>query len=55
MALLFTDMVLPLINGLFDGYNATVLAYGQVRLNTVVNASVLSTVYGVFSNMLLHS
>ena len=30
MKQLFDDCILPLVNGLFEGYNATVLAYGQV-------------------------
>ncbi|MCO5595992.1 hypothetical protein L7F22_050044 [Adiantum nelumboides] len=28
---IFDDCVLPLVDGLFNGYNATVLAYGQVK------------------------
>lgn len=29
---MFDDCVAPLVDGLFQGYNATVLAYGQVKL-----------------------
>jgi hypothetical protein len=28
---MFEECVAPLVDGLFQGYNATVLAYGQVR------------------------
>lgn len=27
---MFDECIVPLVNGLFQGYNATVLAYGQV-------------------------
>ena len=30
---MFEECVAPLIVGLFQGYNATVLAYGQVRMD----------------------
>lgn len=29
---MFEECVAPLVDGLFQGYNATVLAYGQVRM-----------------------
>lgn len=29
---MFGECVAPLVDGLFQGYNATVLAYGQVKL-----------------------
>lgn len=29
---MFEDCIAPLVDGLFQGYNATVLAYGQVNL-----------------------
>jgi hypothetical protein len=32
-AAMFDQCVAPLVDGLFQGYNATVLAYGQVCLN----------------------
>jgi len=31
-AAMFDECVAPLVDGLFQGYNATVLAYGQVRI-----------------------
>lgn len=31
-AAMFNECVAPLVDGLFQGYNATVLAYGQVRI-----------------------
>lgn len=30
---MFEECVAPLVDGLFQGYNATVLAYGQVKSN----------------------
>lgn len=30
MSVIFEECVAPLVEGLFQGYNATVLAYGQV-------------------------
>lgn len=29
---MFEECVAPLVDGLFQGYNATVLAYGQVKV-----------------------
>lgn len=29
---IFEECIAPLVDGLFQGYNATVLAYGQVKL-----------------------
>ena len=29
---MFEECIVPLVDGLFQGYNATVLAYGQVQL-----------------------
>lgn len=29
---MFEECIAPLVDGLFQGYNATVLAYGQVKL-----------------------
>lgn len=31
---MFEGCIAPLVDGLFQGYNATVLAYGQVKFNT---------------------
>lgn len=33
---MFDECVAPLVEGLFQGYNATVLAYGQVRSATTL-------------------
>lgn len=35
-SLIFNECVAPLVDAIFHGYNATVLAYGQVR-NVVYN------------------
>ena len=36
---IFDECVSPLVDGLFQGYNATVLAYGQVRIFNMAVAS----------------
>lgn len=33
--LMFEECVAPLVDGLFQGYNATVLAYGQVFVSHI--------------------
>lgn len=38
---MYEECVAPLVDGLFQGYNATVLAYGQVKLKRLREISVV--------------
>lgn len=38
---MYEECVAPLVDGLFQGYNATVLAYGQVKLKKLQEISVV--------------
>ncbi|CAI7868293.1 unnamed protein product [Closterium sp. NIES-54] len=43
MSQLFADCIMPLVHGLFDGYNATVFAYGQLFADCI-----MPLVHGLF-------
>ena len=46
---IFNDCVAPLVEALLNGYNATVLAYGQVELR-FISSCLLQSVYYVYDS-----
>lgn len=50
---MFEECVSPLVDGLFQGYNATVLAYGQVQLYKIFRSPLVESLYHVVSRILV--